>query len=87
MALRASLAAESRAKSSFMPGSAPALSTPNNNRRRAMATLEFPPELEQAFSEVFGKAEQVKPWQQTDDNPVELQHVSSESVSGASQAI
>ena len=51
-----------------------------------MATLEFPPELEQAFSEVFGKAEKVRPWTEQDDNPVELQHVSSESVGNDASA-
>ncbi len=50
-----------------------------------MTTLEFPPELEQAFQDVF-QAERVKPWAEQDDNPVELQHVSSESVSDAANA-
>ena len=50
-----------------------------------MATLEFPPELEQAFQNVF-QAEQVKPWTEQEDNPVELQHVSSESVGNDASA-
>lgn len=35
-----------------------------------MATLEFPPELEEAFQSVF-ESEQIRPWQQPEDNPVD----------------